>query len=84
MDSPDHPLIGHHGHCTQELVNLFITGEARSNCFDGRKVLDSAMVLKGIERKADFGFLSIFEMLGYMEVGKRLKNPVYPFWVICK
>lgn len=40
MDSPENSLIGHHGHCSQEQVNLFLTGKARSNCFDGNKVLD--------------------------------------------
>lgn len=35
MDSPKNPLIGNHGHCTQEAVNLMLTGKAISNCFDG-------------------------------------------------
>lgn len=48
MDIPENPLIGNHGHCTQELVNLFITGQASSNCFDDHKVLDSQLKLKGI------------------------------------
>lgn len=26
MDSPDLPLIGAHGYCSQELVNLLLTG----------------------------------------------------------
>ena len=84
MDCSENPLIGHHGHCTQELVNLFITGKASSNLFDGEKVLDSEMKLKGIPEKGEFGFLTIFETLKYVEVGKNLKNPIYPFWVICK
>jgi len=28
--------------------------------------------------------LTIFETLKYIEVGKNLKNPVFPAWVICK
>jgi hypothetical protein len=39
VDMRENPLIGHHGHCTQELVNLFIAGQASSNCFDGKKEL---------------------------------------------
>lgn len=35
MDSAANPLIGNHGHCTQEAVNLMLTGFAISNCFDG-------------------------------------------------
>lgn len=48
---PDSPLIGNHGHCTQELVNLFITGIASSNCFDGDKFIDDDMKIKGIPIK---------------------------------
>lgn len=35
MDNHDNTLIGNHGHCTQEMVNLLLTGRAISNCFDG-------------------------------------------------
>lgn len=35
MDNSDNTLIGNHGHCTQEMVNLLLTGRAISNCFDG-------------------------------------------------
>ena len=48
----ENPLIGQHGHCTQELVNLFITGKAVSNLFDGFKQLDEGITLKGIEQKS--------------------------------
>lgn len=51
MDSSLSPLIGNHGHCNQELVNLFLTGRATTNCFDGEKVFGDGtdkMVLKGI------------------------------------
>ena len=33
MDDPSQPLIGNYGHCSQELVNLFLTGQATSNVF---------------------------------------------------
>jgi len=35
MDNPDNSLIGNHGHCTHEEVNLLLTGLTVSNCFDG-------------------------------------------------
>ncbi|EGR33827.1 UPF0526 protein, putative [Ichthyophthirius multifiliis] len=84
MDSQENALIGHHGHCQQEQVNLFLTGKARSNCFDGEKVLDDELRLRGIDQKSQFGFLTIFEHLQYIEVGEYLKKPVFPIWVICK
>ena len=84
MDNANNSLIGSHEHCTQELVNLFITGKATSNVFDGDKVLDESYRLKGIAEKAEFGFLTMFETNGQIEVGKNLKNPIYPFWIVCK
>ncbi|KAL4476827.1 hypothetical protein ABPG72_010664 [Tetrahymena utriculariae] len=84
MDSSENALIGHHGHCSQEQVNLFLTGKARSNCFDGEKVLDGDYKLKGIDKRSQFGFLTIFEHLKYIEVGSYLKTPLFPIWIICK
>lgn len=52
VDMKDNPLIGNHGHCTQELVNLFITGQASSNCFDGKKELEDNFTLHGISQKS--------------------------------
>eukprot|EP00437_Effrenium_voratum_P060365 CAMPEP_0181505410 /NCGR_PEP_ID=MMETSP1110-20121109/58038_1 /TAXON_ID=174948 /ORGANISM="Symbiodinium sp., Strain CCMP421" /LENGTH=58 /DNA_ID=CAMNT_0023634383 /DNA_START=59 /DNA_END=231 /DNA_ORIENTATION=- len=39
MDDPSTPLIGRFGHCSQELVNLMLIGEATSNVFDGTRWL---------------------------------------------
>lgn len=39
MDDASLPLIGLYGHCSQELVNILITGEAVSNVFDGDRTL---------------------------------------------
>ncbi|CAK85992.1 unnamed protein product (macronuclear) [Paramecium tetraurelia] len=83
MDSAVNPLIGNHGHCTQEAVNLMLTGQAISNCFDGCKQIDD-MKIKGIEERSEIGFLTIFEHFQYLEVGKNLKEPLLPIWVICK
>lgn len=35
MDEANTTLIGRHGYCTQEMVNLLLTGKAVSNVFDG-------------------------------------------------
>jgi len=79
----DSSLIGHHGHASQEAVNLLLTGRASSNCFDNDKNLDD-MILKGVKERQEFGFLTIFEHYKYLEVGSNLKTPFLPIWVICK
>lgn len=43
MDDTKHPLIGIYGHCTQELVNMFLTGRACSNVFDNTSVLNTSI-----------------------------------------
>ena len=79
-------LIGQHSYCTQELVNLAITGQAVSNVFDGNKSMDG-MLMKGIvgdgSSGATVGFVSLFEHYGYVEVGSVLKRPRYPVWIVC-
>lgn len=40
MDDLNGTLIGCHGYCTQEMVNLLLTGCAVSNVFDGTIMLD--------------------------------------------
>ncbi|KJP85814.1 hypothetical protein AK88_04521 [Plasmodium fragile] len=41
MDDVNHPLIGIYGHCSQELVNLLLTGRACSNVFDNNSVINT-------------------------------------------
>ncbi|KAI4837195.1 deubiquitinating enzyme MINDY [Plasmodium brasilianum] len=41
MDDTNHPLIGIYGHCSQELVNLLLTGRACSNVFDNNSVINT-------------------------------------------
>ncbi|KAM3146385.1 hypothetical protein pb186bvf_001354 [Paramecium bursaria] len=84
MDQKFNSLIGNHGHCTQESVNLMLTGQATSNCFDGTKVLDGEISLKGISQRSEIGFLTLFEYQNYVQVGANYKNPKLPIWVICK
>jgi len=80
-------MIGGHGYCTQELVNLMVFGRAYSNVFDGTKRLGSAKdgwcVLQGAPRRAQVGFLSLFEAFKCLEVGARYKGPNFPVWIVC-
>ncbi len=84
MDSEDLPLMGAHGYCSQEMVNLLLTGRAVSNTFDRTVILDSAgTVLRGVESRSDVGLLSLFEHYGSCAVGENLKTPAHPAWVVC-
>ncbi|GAB6023895.1 hypothetical protein CHUAL_008631 [Chamberlinius hualienensis] len=85
MDDPQISIIGKHGYCSQELVNLLLTGEASSNVFDGNVILDekSSLLLKGVQNTSEIGFLTLMEHSNTCKVGKRLKHPEYPIWVIC-
>jgi hypothetical protein len=72
MDEVNGTLMGRHGYCTQELVNLLLTGEAVSNVFNDVKELDSGtgdvMLLRGISARSDIGLLSLFEHYRSCEV----------------
>ncbi|XP_037692930.1 probable ubiquitin carboxyl-terminal hydrolase MINDY-4 [Choloepus didactylus] len=87
FDTPTSHLIGAHGYCTQELVNLLLTGKAVSNVFNDVVELDSGngniMLLKGIAARSDIGFLSLFEHYDVCQVGCFLKTPRFPIWVVC-
>ena len=65
MDDKNGTLMGAHGYCTQDMVNLFITGKSISNTFDDVIELDSGgdtkSILKGIDQQSDIGLLSLFE-----------------------
>ena len=82
MDLPDNYVIGLHSTCTQEIVNLLLTGEASTNCIDGTKEIDSNYKIKGIKEKSEVGFLTLLEHYGYTKVEKHLKEPFLPIWVI--
>nr|XP_031310992.1 probable ubiquitin carboxyl-terminal hydrolase MINDY-4 isoform X1 [Camelus dromedarius] len=87
FDVPTNHLIGAHGYCTQELVNLLLTGKAVSNVFNNVVELDSGdgniTLLKGIATRSDIGFLSLFEHYNVCQVGCFLKTPKFPIWVVC-
>ncbi|XP_010393109.3 probable ubiquitin carboxyl-terminal hydrolase MINDY-4 isoform X3 [Corvus cornix cornix] len=80
-------LIGSHGYCTQELVNLLLTGKAVSNVFNNVIELDSGngniTILKGITSRSDIGLLSLFEHYDVCQVGCYLKTPKFPIWLVC-
>jgi hypothetical protein len=74
MDSATNTLIGAHGYCSQDLVNLIIIGKAVSNVFDNDITLGDdgpvsrlarnpspVIKLKGIHARSDIGLLSLFE-----------------------
>ena len=65
MDVPNTHLIAAHSTCSQELVNLLLTGHAVSNVFNDTVQLDSGgeevTVLKGIQGRCDVGYLTLFE-----------------------
>ena len=51
-----------HGHGSQSLINLMVTGVATQNVFDGDKDL-CGLQLRGISAQSDVGFLSYLECL---------------------
>uniref|UniRef100_A0AAY4BCJ1 Ubiquitin carboxyl-terminal hydrolase MINDY n=1 Tax=Denticeps clupeoides TaxID=299321 RepID=A0AAY4BCJ1_9TELE len=87
MDVYNTTLIGAHGYCTQELVNLLLCGRAVSNVFDDGIALDSGngnfTLLKGIPSRSDIGLLSLYEHYNICKVGDHLKSPIFPIWVVC-
>jgi len=70
-----------HGHGSQALINLLLTGSATPNVFDGEKDL-CGLTLQGIQTQSSVGFLSYLECLRYLEVGRNLKQPAWPVWVL--
>ena len=66
MDEPNGKLMGAHGYCTQEMVNLLLGGRGVSNVFNDTVTLDGApgeksTVLQGVSKRSDVGLLSLFE-----------------------
>jgi len=81
-DETSLPLIDiAHGHGSQCLTNLLITGFATPHCFDGEKDI-SGLKLYGIRQQASIGFLSSLETYRLVEVGWFLKNPKSPIWIL--
>ena len=73
--SLDNEVIGQFGHCTQELMNLLLTGRATSNVFDGDVLMDAGtsaietgIMCKGIRTQSQIGYLSLLEALRFIQV----------------
>lgn len=75
-------VIGQFGHCSQELLNLLLTGEASSNVFDGDRSIDGGFSVKGIHGRSTIGYLTHLEALRYCQVGDFFKVPHFPIWVV--
>lgn len=81
MDQKENLLIVEHGYCSQDMVNLMLTGIASSNVFDGEQRFDD-LVLKGIYNRQEFGYLTLYEAYGSILVGQNYKNPENEIYVI--
>jgi len=60
-----------------------LVGKASTNVFDGEKDMGEGMILRGIDKQSEIGFLTLFEAYGYFNVGSFLKNPKLPIWIVC-
>ena len=65
MDMEENCLINEFGYASQELINLMLVGKAVSNVHDGDKDMGDGLVLKGINKQSEVGFLTFFEHYGY-------------------
>lgn len=63
-------------------MNLLLCGQAVPNVFDGRMDLGGGMSLKGISTSVEVGFLTLLESLNFCKVGRQLKCPRWPIWVV--
>lgn len=59
-----------------------LIGKACSNVHDGDKDL-GGMILKGVDKQGDVGFLTLYEHYQYFQVGDYLKQPKLPIWIVC-
>lgn len=81
-------FVGAHGYCTQEMINLLLTGKATSNAFNDSITLDDGgtgdkSILKGVFEQSEIGLLSLFEHYNCFLVGSNLKSPSLPIWIVC-
>eukprot|EP00977_Amphora_coffeiformis_P019561 scaffold7349_cov173-Amphora_coffeaeformis.AAC.42 len=73
-------LTAQFGHCSQELMNFLLTGQAVSNVFDN--TMNLGIVCRGITRRPVVGYLTQLEALRYCQVGDYYKSPQFPIWVV--
>jgi len=84
MDDPlSTHLTSQFGQCSQELINLTLTGQAVSNVFDNTLILhDGSVQCRGISSQVHIGYLTHLEALRYCQVGSYFKSPKFPIWMI--
>mmetsp|Transcript_27559 Transcript_27559/g.64685 ORF Transcript_27559/g.64685 Transcript_27559/m.64685 type:complete len:972 (-) Transcript_27559:174-3089(-) len=82
MDDLTARLTSNFGHCSQELINLLLTGRAVSNVFDHTLRPSGELVCRGIQSQPAIGYLTQLEAMRYLEVGGFYKSPRFPVWVI--
>ena len=76
-------LIQQFGHCSQDLINLLLTGRATSNVIDGDVSYgDSGLVIKGVAERSTVGYLTHLESLRLCTVGHNYKVPLSSVWVV--
>jgi len=82
MDDLTAKLTSNFGHCSQELLNLLLTGQAVSNVFDHTLRPSGELICRGLQFRPAIGYLTQLEAMRYLEVGGFYKTPRFPIWVI--
>jgi hypothetical protein len=80
-DTDKRSLITDDGLCTQELINLLLSGSAVSHLFNNQCQTSDGRLLFGVSGRCTVGFLTTAEYYKTVEVGSYLKTPRYPVWV---
>lgn len=83
VDMEGTALVNEYGYASQELINSMLVGKACSNVHDGDKDMGEDLILQGIHKDSEIGFLTLFEHYEYFQVGRRLKQPKVPIWIVC-
>ena len=65
MDFEGITLVNEYGYASQELINTMLVGKGCTNVHDGDKDMGEDLVLKGIHKRSEIGFLTFFEHHGY-------------------
>lgn len=65
MDMEEITLVNEYGYASQELINTMLVGRASTNVHDGDKDMGEDLILKGIQKRSEIGFLTFFEHYGY-------------------
>ena len=79
---PDCTMTAQFGHCSQELINLLLTGACTSNVFDGVMDMGGGLLMKGIMERSCVGYLTQIEAMRYVQVGSYFKSPACPIWLV--